>query len=309
MEDFIWVERYRPKTIDDVVLPSRFKHVFREFVKQENSPNLILAGGPGCGKTTVARAFLEQIGASYIIINASLEGNIDTLRTTIREFASTISFNKKRKYVILDEADYLTPATQPALRSFMEEFSKNCGFILTCNFKEKIIEPLHSRCSLIDFKFTTEDKKEVIVDFFKRVSFILNTEKVPFEKNAIAEMIKKFFPDMRRIINDLQMYAATGKIDNGILAMFDDKQMKEVVALMKDKNFTELRKWVASTEVSEQEFYDRFYTTASKYVTPDSIPVLVMILGKYTYQSPFCLNKDINFMCCLTECMGELKFQ
>lgn len=309
MEEFLWTEKFRPRTIADTILPSRFKSVFVEFAKQKNAPNMILAGGPGCGKTTIARAFCEEIGASYILLNASLDGNIDTLRTMIREFASSISFNKQRKYVILDEADYLTAATQPALRSFMEEFAKNCGFIFTCNYPDKIIGALHSRSTLIEFKYTKEDKKEIIVEFFRRITKILEKEGIEYDKGAITELIKKFFPDMRKIINDLQTYSASGKIDAGILSVLDDLQMKQVVDLMKDKNFTDLRKWVAETEIAENDLYKKFYDTAVKYLVPESIPQLVLILARYSYQSSFCLNKDINLMACLTECMIELGFK
>lgn len=308
MEEFLWVEKYRPRNVPETILPSRFKVMFLEFVKQKNAPNLLLAGGPGCGKTTVARAFLDEIGASYILLNASSEGNIDTLRTTMTEFASTVAFNRRRKFIILDEADNMSASMQQGMRAFMDQFAKNCGFILTCNYPEKLIEPIRSRLTTIEFKFSVEDKKEIIVDFYKRIVSILNAEKIPFDKGAISETIKKFFPDMRKIINEFQTYSHTGKIDSGILSMFDDKTMKMVVDLMKEKNFTELRKWVANTDVSESDFYKRFYETAPKYLAPASVAHLVVILAKYSYQSPFCLNKDINFMACLTECMVDLEF-
>lgn len=310
MEEFIWVERYRPHTIKDVILPKRMKSIFEGFAKEKNSPNLLLAGGPGCGKTTIALAFLEDIGASHIFLNASTHGNIGTLRTTITEFASSVAFNKRRKFVILDEADKMSPDMQDGLRAFIETFSKNCGFILTCNYPERIDNALHSRLSKIEFKFSKEDNKEIIVDFYKRITQILALEGVEYEKQAIAEMIKKHFPDMRRIIGDLQLYAkAGGKIDVGILTHFDDVQLKQVISLMKEKNFTELRKWVSEATISENDFYTSFYEAAAKHMVPDSIPQLVMILAKYSYQSGFCLNKDINLMSCLTECMIELEFK
>ena len=245
LEEFLWVEKYRPKTIEEVILPVELKQTFQQFVDQKNIPNLILSGSSGVGKTTVARAMLEQLGCDYIIINGSMNGNIDTLRNEILNFASSVSLSGGRKYVILDEADYLNPnSTQPALRNFMEEFSKNCGFILTCNFKNRIIEPLHSRCSVIDFKITKKDMAKLANHFFKRVHNILEIENVEFDKQVVAEIIQKFFPDWRRVINELQRYSATGKIDSGILTNLQQTSIKELIDMIKDKNYTNMRKWV-----------------------------------------------------------------
>ena len=217
-EDFLWVEKYRPKTVEDTILPVDLKRTFQNFVDQGNIPNLILAGSAGVGKTTIARAMLEQLGCDYIVINGSMNGNIDTLRNEILSFASSMSFSGGRKYVILDEADYLNAnSTQPALRNFMEEFSKNCGFILTCNFRNRIIDPLHSRCSVIDFKIGKADMAKLAAQFFKRVITILDSENVKYEQQVVAEVINKHFPDWRRVLNELQRYSATGAIDTGLL--------------------------------------------------------------------------------------------
>ncbi len=210
LEEFLWVEKYRPKTIRDTILPESLKQTFQEFVSQGNIPNLLLSGSAGCGKTTVARAMLEELGCDYIVINGSLNGNIDTLRNEIMQFASSVSLMGGRKYVILDEADYLNPnSTQPALRNFMEEFSRNCGFILTCNFKNRIIEPLHSRCSVVDFKITKKDLPSLAAQMMKRIQHILDTEGVEYDKSAVAEVLKQHLPDWRRTINELQRYSAT----------------------------------------------------------------------------------------------------
>jgi len=307
-QDFLWTEKYRPKTVKDTVLPEELKGTFQQFVDQNNIPNLILSGGPGVGKTTVARAMLEEMGCDYIVINGSMNGNIDTLRNDIRNFASSISFTGGRKYVILDEADYLNPqSTQPALRNFMEEFSKNCGFILTCNFKNRIIEPLHSRCSVIDFKYSKNDKVELSRQIFSRVISIMNHENVDHDKQAIAELIMKYVPDWRRVLNELQRYSATGKIDVGILASMSDDSFKELISYLKDKNFTEMRKWVAlNTDQDSSELFRKLYDEASKYVKPSSIPSMVITIADYQYKAAFVADQEINITACLTQMMAEL---
>jgi len=252
LEEFLWVEKYRPKTVDETILPVELKVVFQQFVDQKNIPNLILSGTAGVGKTTIARAMLEQLECDYIVINGSMNGNIDTLRNEILNFASSVSLQGGRKYVILDEADYLNAnSTQPALRNFMEEFSRNCGFILTCNFKNRIIEPLHSRCSVVDFKISKKDMSKLATQFMKRVETILTTENVEYDKKVVAEVLTKHFPDWRRVLNELQRYSATGKIDSGILANMAETSIKDLLALMKDKNFTEVRKWVKNNVDSD----------------------------------------------------------
>jgi DNA polymerase III delta prime subunit len=309
-QEFLWVEKYRPKTIDDAILPVDLKATFQQFVDQKNIPNLILSGSAGVGKTTVARAMLEQLGCDYIVINGSMNGNIDTLRNEILNFASTVSFSGGRKYVILDEADYLNAnSTQPALRNFMEEFSRNCGFILTCNFKNRIIEPLHSRCSVIDFKISKKDMAKLAMQFMKRVNFILNTENVKYETAVIAEVIQKHFPDWRRVLNELQRYSVSGNIDSGILANMQETSIRELINFMKDKDFTEVRKWVKNNvDTDVNVLYNQFYESASQYFTPDSIPMLVLHIATYQYQNAFSANTEINFAAFCAHVMLDLEF-
>jgi len=307
LEEFLWVERYRPAKIADAILPDNLKATFQEFVNQKNIPNLILAGGAGVGKTTVARAMLEELECDYIIINGSMNGNIDTLRNEIKNFASAVSLSGGRKYVILDEADYLNAnSTQPALRNFMEEFSKNCGFILTCNYKNRIIEPLHSRCSVIDFKITKKELPELAKQFMRRVCTILTTENIEFDKAVVAEVLKKHFPDWRRVLNELQRYSATGKIDSGILVNLQEVSLKSLMTFLKERDYTNMRKWVAENIDNDANgMYRMIFDQASQYVTKDTIPAIVLILGKYQYQHAFAADQEINLVCCLTEIMME----
>lgn len=309
-EEFLWVEKYRPKTIEDTILPVDLKVIFQQFVDQKNIPNLILSGSAGVGKTTVARAMLEQLGCDYIVINGSMNGNIDTLRNDILNFASSVSLAGGRKYVILDEADYLNAnSTQPALRNFMEEFSRNCGFILTCNFKNRIIEPLHSRCSVVDFKISKRDMAKLAGQFFKRVESILGNEGIAYDKSVVAEIIQTHFPDWRRVLNELQRYSATGKIDSGILANLQQTSLRELIDFMKLKNYTEVRKWVKNNIDSDVNvLYNEFYDTASQFFTPRCIPLLVTLIAKYQYQNAFAANTEINFAAFLAEAMVELEF-
>ena len=254
MDNFLWVEKYRPRTIAETVLPASLKATFQQFVDQKNIPNLLLSGPAGVGKTTVARAMLEELECDYIVINGSMNGNIDTLRNEILNFASSVSFTGGRKYVILDEADYLNAnSTQPALRNFMEEFSANCGFILTCNFKNRIIAPLHSRCSVVDFAVGKEDRPKMAAQFMKRALDILQREGVEFDKAVVATLIQKHFPDWRRVLNELQRYSSTGKIDSGILADLRETSIADLVQLMRDKNYTGMRKWVAENIDQDQK--------------------------------------------------------
>ncbi len=310
MDEFLWVEKYRPKTINDCILPEGLKQTFSSFIDSGNIPNLLLTGSAGVGKTTVAKAMLEQIGADYIVINGSMNGNIDTLRNDIQQFASSVSFGGGRKYVILDEADYLNAnSTQPALRNFMEEFSRNCGFILTCNFKHRIIEPLHSRCSVVDFKISKDDLPRLAVQFFKRTVGILSNEKVEYDKAVVAELINRHVPDWRRVLNELQRYSVNGKIDSGIFINLSDENLKTLIGYIKAKNFGEMRKWVGeNSDTDSAQLFRKFYDQAYTYIKPSSIPELVVLIAKYQYQAAFVADPEINTAAFLTEIMVSLEF-
>ena len=311
MNDILWVEKYRPVTIDDCILPSELKQTFQQFVNNEEIPNLLLTGTAGVGKTTVAKAMLEQIGCTYMMINGSEESGIDTLRTKIKNFASTVSMDGKRKYVILDEADYLNPqSTQPALRGFIEEFSRNCGFILTCNFRNRIIEPLHSRCSTVEFRIPNAEKPQLAMGFMKRVQHILETENVNSNEKVVADLINKFFPDWRRCLNELQRYSATGSIDAGILVNLSDTSIKELVSFIKDKDFKSCREWVVhNLDNDPHRIYRRIYDSLSGNVPDSAIPHCVLILGDYSYKSAFVADQEINLLACLTEMMTSVQFK
>ena len=310
-DEFLWVEKWRPKKVADAILPKDLRETFQQFVDKKSIPNLILAGGPGVGKTTIARAMLEQLGCDYIIINGSLSGNIDTLRNDIMQFASSVSLSGGRKYVILDEADYLNPnSTQPALRNFMEEYSSNCGFILTCNFKNRIIQPLHSRCSVIDFKINGKDGPTLAVQFLQRTQKILKQEQIQYDEKAVSELIVKFFPDWRRILNELQRYSVSGKIDSGILSNLTDDNFKALVGHLKEKNFTNMRTWVASNLDNEPVvLFRRIYDEANTVMEKSSIPHLVLTIADYQYKSAFVADQEVNMVACLTQIMAECEFK
>lgn len=306
--EFLWVEKYRPQTVQDTILPVELKATFQQFVDQKNIPNLLLTGRAGIGKTTIAKAMLEEIGADYIVINGSMNGNIDTLRNEIANFASSISFSGGRKYVILDEADYLNAnSTQPALRNFMEEFSNNCGFILTCNFKNRIIEPLHSRCSVVEFTIRNAEKPKMAGMFFKRTCGILDKEGVTYDQKAVAEFIQLYFPDWRRCLNELQRYASTGKIDAGILANKNDENIDTLIGFMKEKKFTELRKWVAeNTDIDSAVLYRQLYDILPKKLkSTQSLASAIIILAEYQYKEAFVANSEINRVAALVTLMAE----
>jgi len=309
-DDFLWSQLYRPKTIDQCILSVGLKTTFQQFVDNGTIPNMLLTGRAGVGKTTVARAMLEQLDCDYMIINGSMNGNIDTLRTDISQFASSMSLMGGRKYVILDEADYLNPnSTQPALRNFMEEFSKNCGFILTCNFKNKIIEPLHSRCTVIDFKIPNNEKAKMASQFMKRCKGILEVEGIEFSDAVLAELINKYFPDWRRVLNELQRYSATGKIDSGILTNLGDESFKQLFEFLKAKSFSNMRKWVGeNSDIETSVLFRKIYDTASQYIKPASIPQLVLIIGDYQFKAAFVADPEINIVACLTMIMTECEF-
>lgn len=310
MTQYLWVEKYRPKTIEDCILPERLKTPFQEYVNSHNIPNLLLCGGAGVGKTTVAKAMCEEIGCDYLVINGSDESGIDTFRTKIKRYASTLSLTGGRKVIIIDEADYLNPnSTQPALRNAIEEFSGNCSFIFTCNYKNRIIEPLHSRCAVIEFSLKSNEKVSIAAQFFKRVINILENEKVEFENPVIAELIKKHFPDFRRIINELQRYSQFNKIDSGILSQIQDASINDIVKFLKEKDFGSIRKWVASNDIDSQNLYRKIYDNMYEMLQPQSIPQAVIILADYQYKQAFVADAEINMVACLTELMVNLEFK
>lgn len=309
-EDFLWVEKYRPKTVNDTILPDSLKKTFKQFVEQKNIPNLLLAGSPGVGKTTIARAMLEELECDYVVINGSLEGrSIDVLRNDIANFASSMSLLGGRKYIIIDEADYLGHTVQPALRNFMEDYSANCGFILTCNYKDKIIGPLQSRCSLVEFKITKDERVSVAKAFLKRAQEILKLEGVEYDINVVAEIVKKHYPDWRKCINELQRFSALGKIDSGCLVSVDDKTIQTLVEAMKAKNFGEVRKWIAETNIMPDDLFKSMYELAPKICSPESIPAMIVSLADHQYKAAFVANQDINLASCLATIMAECRFK
>jgi DNA polymerase III delta prime subunit len=309
MEHLLWTEKYRPQTIEDCILPERLKKPFQEYVNQKNIPNLLLAGGAGVGKTTVAKAMCNEIGCDYMVINGSDESGIDTFRTKIKNYASSMSLTGGRKVIIIDEADYLNPnSTQPALRNAIEEFASNCSFIFTCNYKNRIIEPLHSRCAVIEFSLKNGEKAKMASAFFKRVQNVLQSENVEYEDKVIAELTKKHFPDFRRILNELQRYSQFGKIDTGILAQIGDVSIDEVVKFIRDKDFGAIRKWVATNEVDSGTLFRKIYESLYDVMKPQSIPQAVLILADYQYKAAFVADHEINTVACLTEIMVNCEF-
>ncbi|CAB4170956.1 HolB ATPase involved in DNA replication [uncultured Caudovirales phage] len=310
-EMFLWVEKYRPQKIDDCVLPQALKDTFRQYVEQGELPNFLFTGSAGVGKTTIAKALCNEIGAEFMMINGSEESGIDTLRTKIKGFASTISLTDAKKVVILDEADYLNAnSTQPALRGFIEEFANNCRFILTCNFKNRIIEPIHSRCSVVEFKIDSKDKQEIAATFFKRAVSILKQEQIEFDPKVVAELITKHFPDYRRILNELQRYSVSGKIDSGILVNMSEESFKSLIKLLKEKDFTEVRKWVSKNSDSDTtSLFRELYDSAATTIEPNSVPQLVLILADYQYKAAFVADHELNIMAALTETMAQCKFK
>ena len=310
LENFLWVEKYRPHTIKDVILPESLKNTFQKFVDQKQIPNLILSGGSGIGKTTIARALLDEIGADYIIINASMNSGIDTLRTEILNYVTSLSLTGERKFVILDEADYLNPnSTQPALRNFIETYSKNAGFIFTCNYKNKLIPALHSRCAVIDFKISKQDMGKLAVQFMKRVEHILNTENIEFEKPAVAKVIEKFFPDWRRVLMELQRYSASGRIDSGIFSSIENVDINGVIKSCKDKKFDDVRAWVHSnSDLDAQTIFRAMYDQSGTYFTKRSIPMLITMINDFAYKSAFVADQEINLIAFFIDVMMNLEF-
>lgn len=309
LQHVLWTEKYRPHRVEDCILPERLKQPFSEYVKLKMIPNLLLSGGAGVGKTTVAKAMCQEIECDYLVINGSDESGIDTFRTKIKNYASSLSLMGGRKVIIIDEADYLNPnSTQPALRNAMEEYAGNCSFIFTCNFKSRIIEPLHSRCAVVDFTLKATEKKQMAVAFFNRVQMVLKTEKVEYDQKVIAELIKKYFPDFRRVINELQRYSQFGKIDTGLLAHIGDIEISEVVKYLKEKDFGALRKWVGSRDTEPSVLYRKLYDNLYEVLKKESIPQAVLLLADYQYKGAFCADQEINVMACLTELMLSCEF-
>jgi len=310
-DQFLWVEKYRPKTIADCILPKPLKATFQQIVDSGELPNLMLTGTAGLGKTTVARALCEQLGIDYIIINGSEDGNIDTLRTKIRQFASTVSLQGGYKCVILDEADYLNPqSTQPALRGFIEEFSNNCRFILTCNFKNRVIEPLHSRCGVIDFKFDKKLLATLCGQFMNRLKDILKTESIEFDEGVLAELIMKHAPDWRRVLNEAQRYSLNGSIDAGILVTLDDKSIKDLMTALKAKNFKGMREWVVNNiDTEPHAIFRKIYDNLNEFLQPQSIPQVILILADYQYKNAFVADHELNVVACMTEVMANSEWK
>ena len=313
MSDFIWVEKYRPKTIGDCILPENIKKTFRDFLNRGEIPNMLLAGPPGVGKTTVAKALCNELGVDYYVINGSDEGRfLDTVRNNAKNFASTVSLSSeaKHKVIIIDEADNTGNDVQLLLRAFIEEFAKNCRFIFTCNYKNKIIEPLHSRCAVVEFSVKGKEKQGIAAEFFKRLNVILDKEGCEADKKVLVQLINKHFPDWRRVLNECQRYSVSGKIDSGILAAFSDVAVDDLIKNLKEKNFPEVRKWVnrnldIDTGVLLRRIYDSLYTS----LVPTTIPAAVLILAKYQYQMAFVADQEINMLACLTEIMVECEFK
>ena len=309
MEHLLWTEKYRPQTVDDCILPDRLKQPFQEYVNQKQIPNLLLAGGAGVGKTTIAKAMCNEIGCDFMVINGSDESGIDTFRTKIKNYASSMSLSGGRKVIIIDEADYLNPnSTQPALRNAIEEFASNCSFIFTCNYKNRIIEPLHSRCAVIDFGLKNGEKAKMASAFFKRVQSIMQSEKIDADEKVLAELIKKHFPDFRRVLNELQRYSQFGKIDTGILVQIADISVDELSKHIVAKDFGAIRKWVASHEIDNTTLFRKLYDTLSDTLKPSSVPQAIVILADYQYKAAFVADQEINTVACLTEIMVNCEF-
>ena len=314
MSDYLWVEKYRPRAIRDCILTADLKETFLNFLKQKEIPNLLLSGTAGTGKTTVARALCEELGADYIIINGSDEGrHIDTLRNKIKNFASTVSLTEdsNHKVVIVEEADYMNAdSVQPALRNFIETFYNNCRFIFTCNYKNKIIPALHSRCTVIDFKIANGQKVKTATAFMLRLIKLLEEEKIGYDKKVLAELVQKFYPDFRRTINELQRYSVRGKIDSGILFSLSEANNKELIAMLKDKKFNDMRKWVVQNlDKDPSTLFTGLYDVLYKYLEPKSIPQAVLIIAGYQYKAAFVADQEINMVACLTEIMANCKFK
>ena len=310
-KDFLWVEKYRPRKVADTILPTDLKNTFQKIVDTGDMPNMLFTGTAGLGKTTVAKAMCNELGLDYIIINGSEEGNIDTLRGKIKQFASSVSLQGGYKVVILDEADYLNPqSTQPALRGFMEEFANNCRFILTCNFKNRIIEPLHSRCTVVEFNTNKKQLAELSAGFMKRLQLILDAENVKFNNKILVDLIMRFAPDWRRVLNECQRYSSSGELTADVLIGMSDQNVAELVSYLKTKDFKKMRSWVTNnSDVDSSVVFRKIYDTLYEFAQPQSIPSVIMTLGEYQYRAAFVADQEINTVACLTEIMASSQWK
>ena len=309
VDNFLWVEKFRPHTVDSCTLPPSLKSIFKTYVEKGEIQNMLLCGTAGTGKTTIARALCEELGCDYLLVNGSEESGIDVLRTKIKQFASTISFSGKTKVVILDEADYLNPnSTQPALRGFIEEFAENCRFIFTCNYKNRIIPALHSRCAVIEFKIPKADKQKIATQFFNSIVNILTEEKIEFDKKVVARVVEKHFPDFRRTLNELQKYSQTGFIDEGIFVDVSDANIKELVSVIKLKDWKKMREWVVNNSDNDPQVMFRKIYEAFIPIT-NQVPQLVLTIADYQYKSAFVNDQEINLVACLTEIMASIEIK